>query len=222
MNKILNSVKTGLSLVCLLILITPLSFVRAGEGDVLTEVMVAKIRQVGSARISPDGKLIAYTLYVPRPIYTDDDGRAWSELYVVDGDGRSRPFITGQVGISSIQWTPDGKGISFLAKRGEDEHKALYIIAVDGGEARKVLEHETDIGGYSWNPNGQEIAFIAKPKLDEEIDKDKEHGFNAEIYEEDYLPTRVWQGDLARPAGRHSNTELHFCQLVTPPLEIPV
>jgi len=210
MNRMFTSIKSGWLLACLLILITPLSFVLAGEppADVLTEVMIAKIRQVSSVRISPDGKLVAYTLSVPRAIYTDDDGPAWSELHVVDQDGQSRPFVTGKVNISSIEWAPNGKEISFLAKRGEDEHKALYVIPIDGGEARKVLEYETDISSYSWRPaarhpaeDGQEVAFAAKPKLDKEIKKDKEHGFNAEIYEEDYLPTKVWiaAGDCEKP-----------------------
>jgi len=185
---------SGCLLVCLLILITTLSFVQAKEpaGDVLTEVMIAGIRQVSSIRISREGKLVAYTLSVPRPIYTDDDGSAWNELHVVNQDGQSRPFVTGKVNVSSIEWTPEGDGISFLAKRGEDEQKALYVIPIDGGEARKVLEHETDISGYSWSPDGQEIAFTAKPKLNEEIEKNQDHGFDAEIYEEDYLLTKVW------------------------------
>jgi dipeptidyl aminopeptidase/acylaminoacyl peptidase len=199
MSGTINLMKAGRLLICLLILTGPSSFVKAD--DVLTEVMVAEIRSVGSVKISPDGKLIAYTLSVPRAIYTDDDGSAWSELHVVDQAGRSRPFITGKVSVSSVEWTPDGKGISFLAKRGDDEHKALYVIPADGGEARKVLEHETDIGGYSWSPDSREIAFTAKPKQDKAIKKDEDHGFNAEIYEEDYLLTRVWiaTGDYEKP-----------------------
>ena len=194
MSQTFNSMKSGCLSVCLLILITPSSLLQAKEPaeDVLTEVTLARIRQVSSVRISPDGKLIAYTLSVPRSVYTDDDGPAWNELHVVDQHGRSRPFVTGQVNISSIEWTPDGKNISFLAKRGQDEHKALYVIPADGGEARKVLQHETEISSYSWSPHGHNIAFTAEPKLDEEIEKDKEYGFNAEIYEEDFLPTRVW------------------------------
>ena len=203
MNRTFNSMKRDWHMACLLILTTFLSFIQGKEpgGDVLTEVMVARIRHVSSVRISPDGKLVAYILSVPRAIYTDDDGPAWSELHVVDQDGQSRPFVTGKVNISSIGWTPNGKGISFLAKRGEDKHKALYVIRIDGGEARKILEYETDISGYSWSPDGREIAFTAKPKLDEEIKKDKDHGFDAEIYEEDYLLTKVWigTGDYEKP-----------------------
>lgn len=190
MTRIFNFMKTGWFLICLLVLTGPLSVVEADE--VMTELTVARIRSVGSVSISPDGKLIVYTLSVPRPVYTDDDGPAWSELHVVDRAGLSRPFITGKVNVSSVKWTPDGKGISFLAKRGEDKHKALYAIAADGGEARKVLEHETDIGGYSWSPDGKQVAFTAEPKQDKQIEDGKDHGFDAEIYEEDYLLTNVW------------------------------
>ena len=117
MNQIPDSMKSRCFFVCLWILTTPFLFVHAEEppADVLTEVMVAKIRQVSSVRICPNGKLVAYILSVPRPIYTDDDGSAWNELHVVDQGGQSRPFVTGKVDISSVEWTPNGKGISFLA-----------------------------------------------------------------------------------------------------------
>ena len=70
MNRMFNFVKSRWPLFFLFVLITPLSFVRAEEEaeDILTEVMLTKIHQVGSVRISPDGKLVAYILYVPRPI----------------------------------------------------------------------------------------------------------------------------------------------------------
>lgn len=190
MQRIFDSMKIKWLLIFSVAFTELLPVVEADE--VMTEVMVAKIRSVGSLEVSPDGKLIAYTLSVPRPIYTDDDGPAWSELHVVDRSGRSRPFVTGKINVSSIRWTPDGSGISFLAKRGEDKHKALYVIPADGGEARKVLEHETDISGYSWSPDGSKVAFTAKPKQDKETKDREEHGFNAEIYEEDYRMTRVW------------------------------
>ena len=77
MTRARTFIKTGWLLICLLALTGPLPVVEADE--VMTEVTVAKIRSVGSARISPDGRLIAYTLSVPRPIYTNKDGSAWSD-----------------------------------------------------------------------------------------------------------------------------------------------
>ena len=121
----------------------PLSAATSPAEDVLTVYDVARIRLVTSAQISPDGRLIAYTLSVPRRPGKDKDGRAWSELHVVDTQGTSRPFVTGEVNVSKIGWTPDGKGISFLAKRNQDKHRSLYVIPADGGEARRLIEHPT-------------------------------------------------------------------------------
>jgi len=165
-----------------------------------TAELVVKIRTVGSAKISPDGKHVAYTLSVPRPVYTDDDGPAWSELHLVDQNGSSRPYVTGKINVKSIDWTADGKAISFIAQRNDDEHQAFYIIPLDGGEARKALEHETDIEDYTWSPDGRQIAFTAKAKLREDIEKARQHGFDAEVYEEDWRPIEVW---IAKPDFDH-------------------
>jgi len=164
--------------------------------DVLTPYHVAKLRSVGSAKISPDGKLIAYTLSVPRRPFKDESGRSWSELHVADLEGHSRPFITGEVNIGSISWTPDGKGIAFTAKRGKDKNACLYVIPVDGGEAQKIVSHETGISEYTFSGDGKRVAFIARDKESKERKKLEDKGFNQEIYEEDYLPVRVWIADL--------------------------
>lgn len=166
------------------------------EKEVMTPMHVAKLRSVGSPKISPDGKHVAYLLYVPREPYKEESGRSYSELHVTDLDGNSRAYITGKVNVGSIAWTPDGKGISFLAKRGDDKHTALYVIPIDGGEARKVLEHETSISSYTWEPTGNRVAFIAKEKQDKDLKKLKDKGFNQEIYEEDFVPTRAWVAEV--------------------------
>ncbi|MHC5109232.1 MAG: prolyl oligopeptidase family serine peptidase [Planctomycetota bacterium] len=166
------------------------------DSHIFTPEHVAKIRSVSTAEVSPDGKHIAYLLSVPRAPFDDENGGSWSQLHVVDTEGRSRPFITGEVNVASIAWTPDGRGISFLAKRGSDEHKSLYVIPIDGGEARNVLSHETAISSYSWSPDGRQVAFIATEKEDKDLKKLKDEGFNAEIYEEDFRHKHVWIGTV--------------------------
>ena len=59
--------------------------------------------------MSPDASQIAYVLAVPRRPLEEDDGASWAELHVVGRDGVSRPFLTGEVNVSEISWTPDGK-----------------------------------------------------------------------------------------------------------------
>jgi len=159
----------------------------------LTPNDIAELQQAGSAAISPDGSTIAYTLRVPRTLLEDEeDGTSWAELHVLDAEGNSRPFITGQVNVGSVGWTPDGKGISFVAKRLGDDERSLYVIPVDGGEARRVVEHVTGVGGYSFNGDGSQVAFLAVEEVDEDVESLREKGFKQEIYEEDGLFTRVW------------------------------
>jgi dipeptidyl aminopeptidase/acylaminoacyl peptidase len=164
------------------------------QDKVFTPQHVAKTRMVLSAALSPDGQHVAHVLGVPRDVPKEKDGTAWAELHVVDTKGGSRPFVTGQVNVDSVAWTPDGKAISFLSKRGDDKFRALYTIALAGGEARKVLEHGADIQSYSWGPGGKQVAFLAaepQPKPDKDL---QDQGFSQEIYEEDWKPVRVWVG----------------------------
>lgn len=160
--------------------------------ETFTPYHIAKLQTVYSAAISPDGKHIAYLLSVPRDLSKEKDGPAWTSLHVVDSAGHSRPYVSGQVNVAAIHWTPDGKSISFLAKRGDDKHRSLYVIPLGGGEARKVLSHDTDIQDYSWSHNGKRVAFLATKARSQKEEKWRDKGFNQEIYEEALLPVKVW------------------------------
>ncbi len=163
----------------------------AGEG-VFTPHHLARLRTVAAAAISPDGTQVAYLLSVPRNPFKEKDGPAWAELHVVDLSGNSRPYVTGQVNVSAVDWTPDGKGISFLVKRGEDKHRSLYLIPSDGGEAQRIFSHGANITAYSWSPDGARVAFLATEAEAKEKRQLKEKGFNQQIYEEEVKPVRVW------------------------------
>jgi len=180
----------------------------AAAQEAFTPRHVAKLRSVSAARIAPSGKLVAYLLSVPREPGKEDDGAPWDELHVVDTDGHSRPYVTGKVDIGAIDWTPDGGGVSFLAKRGDDKQRSLYVIPIDGGEARRLLKHDTAISAYEWNPDGQRVAFLAKEKQPKDLKKLKDKGFKQEIYEEDDEPTRVWIAQVGEDAPKPKPLEL--------------
>ncbi len=164
-----------------------------GQPNGYTKEDAARRRTVLSARMSPDGQNIAYVLNVPRDPYEEDDGPAFTELHVVGADGEeSRPFLTGEVNVSRVDWAPDGRTISFLAKRGEDEFKSIYAISVDGGEARRIVEHPADISSYSWGPAGARLAFLATEEKDPDRTAFEDKGFVAQVYEEDIRPVRIW------------------------------
>ena len=163
------------------------------QNEGLTPLDVARLKSVTSQSISPNGQWIAYVVSVQRDPLKGDSGGAYSELHVVEiASGNSRPFISGKSSIGSIDWTPDGSGISFLAKRGDDKNTSIYVIPIDGGEARKTVEHDTSISSYDWCPDGKRVAFLATEKDDPEKKKLRDKGFNAEAYEEDLKSTRIW------------------------------
>ncbi len=185
-------------------LIVPISMhprtATAAEPGRFTPDHVARLRSVTSAAIAPDGSKVAYVLSVPRRPPAEDDGPAWAELHVVDRSRGSRPFVAGEVNVADLAWAPDGRSILFLAKRGKDEHRSLYRIDADGGEARRVLAFGSDIAGYSIKPDGRRVAFLAaEPEAKARADL-KKKGFNQVLFEEDWRPTRIWLATLDDPA----------------------
>ncbi len=171
----------------------------ATETRVLTPVDVARTRAVSEVAISSDGAAIAYTVSVPREPGRGENGSAWSELHMVSFDGSEhRPFVTGQVNVSQLRWTPDGAFVGYLARREGDEHRSLYVIPADAGESVRVYQYESDIEHFDWRPDGRALAFVAEAPAPAELESLKAKGFNQEIYEEDWRPRRIFVLELPR------------------------
>ncbi len=168
----------------------------AAEKKLWTPYDVARLGSVGTAEISPDSEHVAVVTYRPRTPIEQADGGAWTELHVVDADGNARPFITGKQRIGGVKWTTDGKGIAFLAKRGDDTVRSLYVIPLDGGEAQRVFEVAGGISSYSFSPDGTSIAYLSPVKGDNGAGKLKSKGFTQEVYEEDRGTTAAWVAPL--------------------------
>jgi dipeptidyl aminopeptidase/acylaminoacyl peptidase len=56
-------------------------------------------------------------------------------------------------------WSPDGKWLAFESNRDGDFQ--VYVIAADGGEARKLTTIATEANQPVWSPDGKHIAFIS-------------------------------------------------------------
>lgn len=157
--------------------------------DVFTPEDLLRLKYVTSAKISPDGHWIAYTIRVPRKA-ADEPGGAYSELHLVSVNNQaSRPYITGKVNVSGVAWRPDGSAIAFLTRRGEKAKTQVWMIPVDGGEARQLSHSESGVSSFKWHPAGNHIAYLAvtpQTKREKAL-KEKGYGF---IYFEENLKHR--------------------------------
>lgn len=170
--------------------------VPTGERAPLSTADLFRMKLVSGAVISPDGATIAYTVAVPRDPLAGKDGPSWSELWVVGRDGRTRPYIAGEVSVSGVQFTPNGRHLAFLAKRTGDKQKSLYLLPLAGGEATKAFEFESDLASVAFHPTLDRIAFVATPvdkKRKEAIDK----GFSQEVFEEDWVDAQIYVAELS-------------------------
>lgn len=178
-----------------LLLVCASAGAQAATGGITLE-QIANTRGVSAVAISPDGSQIAYVLSVPRQVGVDDDGPARSELHVVDRAGNSRAFITGKVSVGGVEWTPDGQGIVYLAKRDGDETRALYRIPLQGGESRRIATLKSDIASFSLSADGRRVALLASEQESDALKALRKQGFSQKVYEEDWRPVQLWIREL--------------------------
>lgn len=121
-------------------------------------------KRLAGPAVSPDGKTVVFTVQE----YSIEKNKGTSSLWLVDvAGGAPRRLTSAQVSDSAPVWSPDGKSIAFVSKRGEDENTSLYLIRVDGGEPEKLLELPTGVASPKWMPDGSGVivATTVIPEL---------------------------------------------------------
>ncbi len=167
------------------------------QDSVMTPARVARLRSVSSSVMSPDDSRLAYTLSVPREPMLEEDGGPWTELHVLDlAQNTDRTFVGGKSGVSSVQFSRDGKTLFFLEKRADDKVVSLYGISVDGGEARGAARLETALTAYSLSSDGLRAAVIATAPESSKHKQAGDKGFKQEVYEEDFRLPQVYVLEL--------------------------
>ncbi len=109
-------------------------------------------------QLSPDGRSILFVMDAPD--WTAN--RRIGHIHRIAADGTGQVQLTfGERGESSPRWSPDGRRIAFLARRGDDTAAQIYLLDADGGEARRVTAHPTATSDITWAPDGRLLFFTA-------------------------------------------------------------
>jgi dipeptidyl aminopeptidase/acylaminoacyl peptidase len=170
-----------------------------GALEVFSPDDVFQLRTARSAAISPDGEWIAFTVSVPRAA-EEEAGAAWSELHLLAvKSGLVRPFVSGKVNVSSPRWSPDGRSLAFLSKRGQDACTQVWAIPRDGGEAQPLTRSETDVEVFRWLPDARRIAYAAQPPVAKREKELAKKGYGFIFFEENLKSSALYVTALAAP-----------------------
>src|SRR5919109_3546695 len=104
---------------------------------------VLAVKWLSDARISPDGRHVAYTV---RDNFKEDTKSPKSCIWMVDtAGGAARQFTAGPRADRAPRWSPDSETLAFLSDREEDGRFGIYLMPRGGGEAQRLAELKGDV-----------------------------------------------------------------------------
>jgi dipeptidyl aminopeptidase/acylaminoacyl peptidase len=126
----------------------------------ITEVDLYNFQWIADAQISADGSEVIYTLVKATPKHDDYQ----TSLWIVSSAGGPARQLTSGPHDSAARWSPDGKVVAFLRGVAKDEKLQpvqIYLLSMNGGEARPLTNVPKGAGAPVWSPDGHEIAFLS-------------------------------------------------------------
>jgi Tol biopolymer transport system component/DNA-binding winged helix-turn-helix (wHTH) protein len=107
---------------------------------------------ISSARVSPDGRELAYHVIQP-------DG-AMNVFTRPLGPGEPRQITTDREAVSYPAWSPDGRSLAVEIKRGDSTH--IGVVPPGGGDLVQLTSERGQSWPHSWAPDNDRIAFAAE------------------------------------------------------------
>jgi len=107
-------------------------------------------------KISPDGKMMAYT----------SGGQIWTTS-LTDTAFKGEKLFQSRGGQSQLRWSPDGTMLAFISNRGDHS-----FVGIHNFKTKKIdfIETSMDNDNYPvWSPDSKQLAYIRIPNMDKVI-----------------------------------------------------
>ncbi|HEY8020924.1 MAG TPA: S9 family peptidase [Thermoanaerobaculia bacterium] len=114
---------------------------------------------VADPQMSPDGHAVAFVRVAVDAKREGYDTSIW--IVPADGGAPPRALTSGRHD-GSPRWSPDGRRLAFLRaveKDGQPQPPQLFLLSLEGGEARALTDLTRGVGSPVWSPDGRAIAF---------------------------------------------------------------
>ena len=167
----------------------------------MTLVDVMNVPQISDPQLSPDGRQILF-------VRSDSNWKAnkrIGHIWRVSADGSQLMQITsGTDGEAGPRWSPDGRFIAFVAKRGTEAEAVAQVLLMNnaGGEARAVTTHPTAVSNLTWAQDGASIYYRASDaKSDEQKAREKVKD-DVIVFDEDSQQQHLWKVTVATSATK--------------------
>jgi dipeptidyl aminopeptidase/acylaminoacyl peptidase len=157
-----------------------------------------KISRISEPQVSPDGKLVAYTV---QTIDVENNTKP-KQIWVVPVSGGAARQVTGEGKTNERpRWLPDSKRLAFISDRGGS--RQVWLMDPDGNNAKQVTNISTEAGGVIASPDGKHLVFTSEVYPDcpddacnkKRLDDEKSGKVKARIYTSLlYRHWDTWQG----------------------------
>ena len=169
-----------------LLLLPAQATIAAQEEQRLSAEVLWQLERLGAPVISPDGEMVV----VPVTTYDPETDEPETRLWVLDPEGEEpqRPLTAEGATASSPVFSPDGRTLAFVSKRGEDEAGQVYLLPLGRpGEATRLTDFPTGASDLRWV--GEHLYFISRIWPDRPL---SEQGDAKKEDEEDKVSAFVW------------------------------
>jgi acylaminoacyl-peptidase len=132
---------------------------------------LARLTVPTDPRLSPDGRLVAWTMQTAARALDGYRHAIW--VVPTDSSAPPRQLTVGARHDTHARFSPDGRHLAFLSDRRllvEDDPTApkdredgtqIHVLRLEGGEARRLTDLPRGVDEFAWSPDGRSIVAVS-------------------------------------------------------------